>query len=51
MFNWSGYDGTLAPPVGSFLYQQCDRLGTLHLFSGVYEEEKLRGILGGVIKE
>jgi hypothetical protein len=49
MFKWFHYDGTLAPPVGSFLHGQCDKLGTLRLFSGIYGETKLREILGDAI--
>ena len=51
MFKWSNYDTSLAPPVGSFLHQQCEKLGTLPRFSGVYESAALRGILGDFVKE
>lgn len=51
MFRWSNYDSTMAPPVGSFLHQQCASLGTLQRFSGVYGEPELREILGDAIKE
>lgn len=51
MFKWSNYDSTLAPPVGSFLHQQCEMLGTLPRFSGVYDALELRGLLGDSIKE
>ncbi len=51
MFKWSHYDLSKAPPVGSFLYQEGVRLGTLHRFAGVYDEMDLRELLGDVVRE
>lgn len=51
MFKWSGYDHSIAPPSGSFLYQQCLKLGTLPLFKAVYEKTQLREILADAINE
>jgi hypothetical protein len=41
----SGYDKSIAPPEGSFLHDQCAKLGTLGEFRGSYERLELRRLL------
>ncbi|WP_158818265.1 hypothetical protein [Methylocapsa sp. S129] len=45
MFGRSGYDKTVCPPVGSFLHEIFQRLGTLHRFKRVYDERELRSLM------
>lgn len=44
-YRQAGYDETVAPPEGSYLYELCRTLGTLERFSRTYGRDELRGIL------
>jgi hypothetical protein len=41
MFGRSGYDRQARPPVGSFLHEIFQRLGTLHRFTRIYDAREL----------
>jgi len=51
LYRQCGYDKNNAPPEGSFLYQQCVRLGTLGEFRNTYERAEMRELLGDFMND
>jgi hypothetical protein len=47
----SGYEKDIAPAEGSFLYEWCERLGTIGRFRRVYRREELRHALGSYVDD
>jgi hypothetical protein len=45
MFGRSAYDKMASPPVGSFLHEMFQRIGTLHRFERVYGERELGDLM------
>jgi hypothetical protein len=44
LFNRCGYDKSVCPPMGSFLYEFFERIGTIDRFARVYGEEEVRAL-------
>jgi hypothetical protein len=49
MIGRSAYDKSVCPPVGSFLYNVFERIGTLHRFKRVYDGCELYSLMAGWI--
>ena len=45
MFGRSAYDKAACPPVGSFLHEMFQRVGTLHRFERVYDEREIDALM------
>ena len=46
MFEVANYDKEIAPPKGSYLYHAFERVGALDRFSGIYDADELKMLLG-----